>query len=72
MKKRHCYIILFFFTLLPFINLSAQTRIESSKTALPYLNNQEKTSLLNDIGFYYIDSDEDYDEDSSLKYSYLA
>lgn len=53
-------------------NLIAQTKIDSAKASLASLNNQEKIIRLEEIGKYYIESNIDYNNDSSLKYSFLA
>ena len=72
MKKRYFHIILILFILSPFINISAQTRIDSMKQVIPSLSNQKKAVILNQLGYQYINYDPDYNEDSCLKYSNLA
>lgn len=72
MKKRCFHIILILFILSPFVNISAQTSLDSMKQVIPSLSNQKKVILLNDLGYNYIDFDDAYNEDSSLKYSNLA
>ncbi|MFC2096509.1 tetratricopeptide repeat protein [Bacteroidota bacterium] len=70
MNKKIILILLIVYSFTSFA--SAQTKIDSLKTILPTLNNQEKVKFLNHIGYIYFDSDKYYNEDSCIKYSLLA
>ncbi len=60
------------FILLVINTLAAQTNIDSLKNTLHNLDAVEKVELLNDITIFYLESEEHYNIDSSLKYSKLA
>jgi tetratricopeptide (TPR) repeat protein len=53
-------------------SLFAQKKLEELKLKVQNATDEEKAKILNDIGYYYIDSEIDYDNDSSLKYANLA
>lgn len=59
-------VLIFFLSLISIISYS-QSSIDSIKSILPSLSNEEKTEYLNRIGYYYVNN-----YDSCIKYSLLS
>ena len=74
MKNKTLHILITLIFLVLSQNLLSQTYLDSLKNSLNNkdINESEKVKLLNEIGYYYLESDTDYDNDSILRYSNLA